>query len=1031
MLSQNLDNFTSFYFARAFSYLRKIRQIDGNENELVFKVRGTREYDVTLKSESDDILYAYCSCPAFERMDECKHVAACILFVDHTPFARKFGPFVTYSGSSFLEDESKFGSGSQFKKVLSFLKSSHAEGISPIFPTEARNQTAIDEIWYEVHVQDFNWSPVEIRVDFRSRSMLKSGKFGKLKQKKLKFSDISLIKSCEDKIVFEKILPFITALPSSRGEMCFEYAYLEGESSELLTKIFKTGRAYRSRGYYQDDEIIPITLEESSIIEVKLKTSMEDLSMNLALYFDGEELNLNSLNEVTFLWNSKMLLYKNKAYFFETYLGKDLFSHLKMEGLVHFTKDDFESEREAILGSLDHRAIAGDTFGLSIEEVDIPLELHLKLPLGIDQVQARLISQIPPKVPPFDFLTIPKKSHHLEIKEELETLSTSRIDADGFFSIPIGSFQKIITKSLELNVSVKAEKALIKSADSFNMSINHAMNWFEINGSVSIDEKEFSLPEILKRVKEGSDFIEFKKGELTYLPKAWLDKVKKISEMAVFEDGKYIVHVSRAQQLESLEVPSTELSLFLHNIKKFKSLVETHPSKKFKGKLRDYQTFGLSWMQFLREVGLGGCLADDMGLGKTVQVAANLQLRKYEDKEANLSLVICPKSLVFNWKNELQKFAPDLKVEVHEGGEIDLASVYSDVLITTYGLMQRNCEHYLKRDFDYIILDEAQAIKNPRSLTSKAVFTLKSHHRLALTGTPIENHIGEFYSIFNFLMPGVYKKEAMNPNLANISLAKALKPFVLRRTKKQVLKDLPPRIEQVIYCEQKLEEKKHYNELREFITANLNKKIELDNFKKSSIMVLEALTRLRQASCHPGLINASLLEMPTGKLEQLQIMLEEILQEGHKVVIFSQFTTLLKLVREKLGFTDSDSVYLDGSSQKREAIVGDFRNNSAKNVFFISLKAGGTGLNLVEASYCFLLDPWWNPAVEDQAMGRLHRIGQKKSVNVYRLITKGSIEEKVLELQKVKKDIVADVLDETSEGFLRSLTSKDLEFLLQ
>jgi SNF2 family DNA or RNA helicase len=1030
VLSQNLENFTSFYYARAFSYLRKIRKIDEREDKLIFKVRGTREYDVTLESESDDILYAYCSCPAFARMDECKHVAACILFVEHTPFARKFGNSVTYLGSSFLDEKLEIEQGSQLKKVLSFLGPDYAEDATEIFPTKIRIQPAIDEIWYGLHMQDFNWIPVEVRVDFRSRSMLKSGKLSKLKQKKLKFSDLSLMKSSDDKIVFEKILPFITALPSSRGELLFEYAYIKGESSDLLTNILKTGRAYISRGYYQDDEIIPITLEESYLIEVKLKTSMEEQTMQLALYINGEELEIISLDEVTFLWDSKMLLLENKAYFFETYLGQDLFSHLKQEGEILFTKEDFEVEREAILSSIDHRAIAGDTFGLSIEEVDIPLELHLKLPLGLDQVQARLISQIPPKVPPFNFLTIPKKGPYQEIKEELETLSDSRIDADGFFLIPIGSFQKTITKSLELNVSVRAEKALIKSADAFNMSINHGMNWFEINGSVSIDEKEISLPEILKRVKEGSDFIEFKKGELTYLPKAWLDKVKKISELAVFQDGKYVVHVSRAQQLESLEVPSTDLSEFLHKLRKFKSLVEVKPSKKFKGKLRDYQAFGLSWMQFLREVGLGGCLADDMGLGKTVQVAANLQLRKYEKKEANLSLVICPKSLVFNWKNELQKFAPDLKVEVHEAGEIDLASVSADVLITTYGLLQRNCEHYLKRDLDYIILDEAQAIKNPRALTSKAIFTLKSQHRLALTGTPIENHIGEFYSIFNFLMPGIYKKEAMNPNQANVSLAKALKPFVLRRTKKQVLKDLPPKIEQVIYCDQKPEEKKHYNELREFITSNLNKKIEIDNFKKSSIMVLEALTRLRQASCHPGLINPALIEIPTGKLEQLQIMLEEILQEGHKVVIFSQFTTLLKLVRTKLGFSDSDSVYLDGSSQKREALVDDFRINSAKNVFFISLKAGGTGLNLVEASYCFLLDPWWNPAVEDQAMSRLHRIGQKKSVNVYRFITKGSIEEKVLELQKVKKDIVADVLDETSEGFLRSLTSKDLEFLL-
>src|SRR5205085_5961747 len=362
-----------------------------------------------------------------------------------------------------------------------------------------------------------------------------------------------------------------------------------------------------------------------------------------------------------------------------------------------------------------------------------------------------------------------------------------------------------------------------------------------------------------------------------------------------------------------------------------------------------------------------------------------------------------------------------------------------DVVLTTYGTLRRDVLHLKEQQFDYCVLDEAQAVKNAASESAKAVRLLRADCRLALSGTPVENHLGELWALFEFLNPGmlgaasVFKmagSAARNPDEeTRRMLAHALRPFILRRTKEQVARELPPKTEQTVHCEMESAQRQLYNELRQHYRDALLKRIETDGMAKSKIQVLEALLRLRQAACHPGLIDPKRKSENSGKLDVLLARLREVLDEGHKALVFSQFTSLLRIVRDRL---DSEHVvyeYLDGATRDRQARVERFQNDADCRLFLVSLKAGGLGLNLTAAEYVFILDPWWNPAVEAQAVDRAHRIGQTKQIFAYRLIARDSVEEKVLELQQTKRDLAAAIIG-ADNSLIRDLRREDLELLL-
>jgi SNF2 family DNA or RNA helicase len=473
------------------------------------------------------------------------------------------------------------------------------------------------------------------------------------------------------------------------------------------------------------------------------------------------------------------------------------------------------------------------------------------------------------------------------------------------------------------------------------------------------------------------------------------------------------------------------------SLRAFDRIAPKDPPDGFIGTLRPYQMLAQGWFEFLRTLGFGGCLADDMGLGKTIQVLALLEHRR--QLNSGPSLIVVPRSLVFNWTAEARKFAPKIRVldqshSQRQKGTDHLTDF--DLVLTTYGTLRRDAAFLKDFEFDYVVLDEAQAIKNATTEAAKAVRLLNGKHRLALSGTPIENHLGELWSLFDFLNPGMLGRIGRFSSLAQDAdadqrtlLAAAVRPFILRRTKRQVAPELPERIEQTIIVELDADQRKSYDELREYYRKMLLNKIDTDGIGKSQMVILEALLRLRQAACHPGLIDKARANEPSAKLEELLTRLVSATESNERVLVFSQFTSLLAILKTRLKQAKIDFLYLDGKTRDRQSLVDQFQSGTGPSVFLISLKAGGVGLNLTAARTVYLLDPWWNPAVEAQAIDRTHRIGQQQTVFATRLITADTVEQKVLELQAKKKGL-ADAIVNADNAGISSLTREDLELLL-
>jgi SNF2 family DNA or RNA helicase len=488
----------------------------------------------------------------------------------------------------------------------------------------------------------------------------------------------------------------------------------------------------------------------------------------------------------------------------------------------------------------------------------------------------------------------------------------------------------------------------------------------------------------------------------------------------------------------------------------------------FRGQLRGYQRSALGWLQALAELGLGACLADDMGLGKTVVVLAWLSLRASASAgQRRASLLVVPKSLLFNWRLEARAFTPELKILVHHGADRLPPSEHFhefDVVLTSYGTLRRDAAALAGLRFDYLILDEAHAIKNEASLVHRSARRLSSKGRLALTGTPVENHLLELWSLMAFLNPAVCEQlehlrrtfERARPSQVALeqTVKKLVRPFVLRRTKSEVAAELPARIEKTLYVPLAGAQAAVYRELAEHYRARILHRREQRRFLgeasrgvshhngHEAAQALEALLRLRQAACHPALLAAGegLLESAaaraatsddasSAKLDLLLEQLTALVEEGHKALVFSQFTGFLSLVKKALERRQITFEYLDGKTEQRERVVQRFQTMAGPCVFLISLKTGGSGLNLTAADYVFILDPWWNPAAEAQAVDRAHRIGQTRPVIAYRLLAKGTVEAKVAALQAQKRALSAGLFSDEA-AFAEKLSSADFEYLL-
>ena len=1065
------------YFLRgAVSY------IEGGALSVHAGVQGTRLYDVDVSIDKH-LISASCTCPAFEReFDPCKHIWAALLAAEQSGFLAALNsiPAPHLRGVAPKPAPKKVSASRRHAKNL--LEANWKQQLlslrTQLEADEQRKGSRIkgDRVlhYFIDAAETVANSELALQVGLTERKT--DGSWGKLKLKRLSRHDISLLSDSADRRILTMLLG---ALDQADYGYSSYSSYASGTNSFGITPalweialplICATGRC---------------TLRQSSIGKEYSALQWDDgeaweLCLRVTLAEGRKYYRLSGLLE---RGNVEMPLAQPQL----IVAGGLVFYDGRVARLNDFGAFPWIS----LLRSRDAIVFAkGDADEFIDQLIRLPRQTRLELPeeLRFERVSAQPKANLlikPKKPDPWgrDFVTgelffdydgsavaahlsqanVYQKAERRVIERDtgFEAAARARLAELGFRDSPRltdGSLElaaervpKVVRTLTQEDWRVEAEGKLYRNAGEIRLEVNSGVDWFDLQGSAAFGDTVVSLPKLLRAIKQGEMTVRLDDGSFGIIPEEWLAKYRLLAGLGDIDPDRLRFTRPQAGLLNILlaDEPEVRVDAMFERVRDelqgFAGVKAADAAPNFRGALRDYQREGLGWLQFLQRFGLGGCLADDMGLGKTIQVLALLDLRRAErlnnsNSTPRSSLAVVPRSLVFHWREEAARFAPELRILDHFGvGRRHPGEHFGDydLIITTYGTLARDALHFKNVRFDYCILDEAQAIKNAGTLSAKAARLIRADHRLALSGTPVQNHLGELWSLFEFLNPGmlggatVFGAVGRNPDVATREiLARALRPFILRRTKGQVAKELPPKTEQTIYCDLEPRERKLYDEMRDYYRARLLKP-DADNGApgRFNFQVLEALLRLRQAACHPGLIDKQSVKEPSAKIDALIAQLEQVLEEDHKVLVFSQFTSLLAILRHRLDAAKTPYVYLDGRTRDRRAPVEQFQNDPSVKLFLISLKAGGLGLNLHAAEYVYLLDPWWNPAVEAQAIDRAHRIGQTRHVFAYRLIARDTVEEKVLELQQSKRDL-ADAIIGADNSLLHNLTRDDLELLL-
>ncbi len=612
------------------------------------------------------------------------------------------------------------------------------------------------------------------------------------------------------------------------------------------------------------------------------------------------------------------------------------------------------------------------------------------------------------------------------------------VDAMNDMKVPVFGFDAL--KNFRFNTSKPQTKIFISSNT----------DWFDAKIDIVFGDQQVSVAEVKRALANKQQFVQLNDGTLGILPEEWIKKYSLLFRVGEGKTNSLKLSRYHLSVVDELYENRDEMELVVQLEEKYQRLREfdkinnIDPPDHLQDVLRPYQVAGYQWLNYLHEINWGGILADDMGLGKTVQALSFLERYKSEHGKIK-ALVVCPTTLIYNWENEIRKFTPSLSFHIHHGGQRSKTKdelMKYDITITTYGTLRSDIKLFISLEFDYVILDESQAIKNPSSKVTRAASLLNAKHRLCMSGTPLQNNTFDIFAQMNFLNPGMlgtmefFRQEFSIPidkfgeEDRKDHLRKILYPFILRRTKEQVAKDLPEKQEMVLYCEMENEQRKIYDAYRNDYRNQILGSIETQGIQRSQLTILQGLMKLRQICDSPAILNE------TEKFENHSIKLEELTREitenisNHKALIFSQFLGMLALIKAKLVHLGVKFEYFDGSTSApdREKAIQSFQNNESVRVFLISLKAGGVGLNLTAADYVYIVDPWWNPAVEQQAIDRTHRIGQTKNIFAYRMICKDTIEDKILQLQDKKRTLAKELIADDST-FVKSLTRDDVEYL--
>lgn len=612
------------------------------------------------------------------------------------------------------------------------------------------------------------------------------------------------------------------------------------------------------------------------------------------------------------------------------------------------------------------------------------------------------------------------------------------VDAMKEMKVPVYGFEAL--KNFRFNTA----------KPSTHIHLSSGMDWFDARVELAFGEQHIGIAEIQKALANKQSFVQLNDGTLGILPDEWIKKYALLFKVGEGKNNRLRLsrfHLSVIDDLydqRNEQELSFELDEKYERLRNFKSIPEVPIPEQLQNRLRPYQLSGFHWLNYLNTVGWGGILADDMGLGKTVQALSMLQ--HFAEEEGNVkALVVCPTTLIYNWENEIKKFTPSLTSRIHHGNiRAKRKEDFGDenIIITTYGTLRSDIQMLMRIPFDYVVLDESQAIKNPASKVTKAAGLLTARNRICMSGTPLQNNTFDIYAQMNFLNPGLlgsvefFRNEFSTPidklgeQEQKEHLKKLLYPFILRRTKEQVAKDLPEKTETILFCEMESAQRNIYDSYRNAYRSKILGAIDEQGVGRSQLTILQGLMKLRQICDSPAILNED------EKYPNYSIKLEELTREitenigEHKALIFSQFLGMLSLIKQKLTENNIEFEYFDGSTSAtdREKAIQNFQTNENCRVFLISLKAGGVGLNLTAADYVYIVDPWWNPAVEQQAIDRTHRIGQTKNIFAYRMICKDTIEDKILQLQD-RKRILAKELISDDQTFVKSLTKEDVEYL--
>lgn len=1069
---------------RAYAQAGRVKNLRiQKDGSITASVKGSELYSVALVvvhlSRERAKFFGGCDCPYAESSVSCKHLWAMLLEADQqsignrfsqltsaelqTIFEQDFDDEVVAFEDEFFEEESITKQNLAWEEFLSLLQrgSTRALPLSPPSPAVLTQK----QIWFAIEPG----LPSELQVlclRIYFREPLKNGKWSKLKASVPTDYATALSEDPGEKIVHALRREFdaFQEINSFELEKVSRLSPLQGfliplhEAAAVLRAIAEAGRlTIRATGEKKPrDEALFYHHECSYELEGRVEEwDKKRYILKFYLIAQGQEL---AVEDAILLASGRLMLIGRV-------LSPCFIQNQGLQNLIGspFIPSNILIEKKNLQKFLDQYQFLPDTPPLKLpRELNLKTEVPEPQPLlclfpesSTDYIAAELSF-----IYPFGQINYLESQQHWIFKKQNIKYSRFQRREESFYQQLIGcpGFVLHSTNTREetgkigliansclvglietLEASswhIQAEGKRVCVPSNFETIVEGTIDWIDISIAAEIDGENYRLPELLRQ--KNPTFISLGSKGLAVLPEKWLKQLEILRTNGRLVNGTWRFPSQQAILVDAMlrDQPvvskSKVFSRIRERMKTFEQRQELPPAEGFQGKLRSYQMEGLAWLSFLKEFQLGGCLADDMGLGKTIQVLALLWNHYQDVKNSDKpSLVVVPRSLVGNWLKEAKTFCPELSFVDHSQASRNWSSLSrKTIYVTTYGVLRQDVVEIAERSFVFAVLDESQTVKNSSSLTAKAVRTLKADHRLAMSGTPVENHLGEIASLITFLNPGLLEsaswknvlQKGVRADDSRLEILKnALRPLFLRRTKEQVLKDLPPKIEQTLECDMEPEQARLYQELLNHYRLQLLPSLQEETWRSSSLVILEALLRLRQAACHPGLVDKRFADTSSSKINLLLERLTEVVSSGHKALVFSQFTSLLKILGKSLEKLSIPFEYLDGKTRRREAIVDRFQNDPKLPVFLISLKAGGVGLNLTAADYCFILDPWWNPAAEAQAIDRAHRIHQTKTVFAYRLISKGTIEEKIQQLQKSKRNLAQAVLEENG-SVLQSLS---------